>query len=107
LQHGCTHLAWVQRSIGIDPCTEVIDPVVRLSNDNDGSYIQTFHSRAELDAFIDMLRAAGDETWPPAPSAHVLMLRATTDPKRVRFAGDGSVSLGESSPAVPQGGPVK
>jgi anaerobic glycerol-3-phosphate dehydrogenase len=65
LQHGCRHEAWVVTEIGTPPCTEKIQPVVCLANDDDGFYVQNFHSRAELEAFIAHLNKVADDAWGP------------------------------------------
>jgi uncharacterized protein YfcZ (UPF0381/DUF406 family) len=39
------------------------DGKVFLANDEDSYYTQEFHSREELEAFIQQLRAAADEAW--------------------------------------------
>lgn len=67
LNYGCDHSAWAQREITfMGEVLQTHHPVVRLSNDDDPHYIQTFNSRAELEAFIAHLRTVADEAWGPA-----------------------------------------
>jgi len=40
------------------------DRKVMLANDQEGSSVQAFASRADLDAFIVELLRAADEAWP-------------------------------------------
>ena len=65
LKYGCRHEAWVQRDItfGGEVVQTLDHPVVRLANDDDGHYVQNFHSREELDRFIVELRYVADEAW--------------------------------------------
>jgi hypothetical protein len=64
LKHGCSHDVWVQRDISIDgEVLATIVPVVRIANDDDPFYVQTFATRDELEGFISELRKAADEAW--------------------------------------------
>lgn len=65
IAHGCKHEAWVQRDITFrgEVVHKLETPVVRLANDDDSYYVQTFRSRDELDRFIVGLRYAADEAW--------------------------------------------
>ena len=64
LKHGCSHDVWVQKDISYDgEVLATIDPVVRIANDDDPFYVQTFATRDELESFISELRKAADEAW--------------------------------------------
>jgi hypothetical protein len=63
LEYGCKHCVWVQREIVLGDFHEPITPVVRLTNDDDGFYVQTFHTASELDEFIGVLQAARTEAF--------------------------------------------
>ena len=61
---GCNHTSWAQKDISIGgQLIAVIEPVVRLSNDDDPYYVQTFRTRNELEEFIAELRKDADEAW--------------------------------------------
>jgi hypothetical protein len=61
---GCTHTSWAQKDISIGgQLMFVIEPVVRLSNDDDSYYVQTFRTRDELEEFIAELCKDADEAW--------------------------------------------
>ena len=66
---GVNHDVWVTRHVGLPDMQEPIFPVVELSNDEDGHYVQVFRSRAELDAFVSRILAAADDAWPVTPPA--------------------------------------
>ena len=64
LKHGCSHDVWVQKDIRIgDEVLATINPVVRIANDDDSFYVQTFTTKDELEKFISKLRQAADEAW--------------------------------------------
>ena len=64
LKHGCSHDVWAQKDISIGgEVLTTIDPVVRIANDDDSFYVQTFTNRDELERFISKLRKAADEAW--------------------------------------------
>jgi len=64
LQHGCSHDVWVQKDISIGgEVLATIDPVVRIANDDDSFYVQTFTTRDEVERFIFELRKAADDAW--------------------------------------------
>jgi len=64
LKHGCSHDVWAQKDISIGgEVLTTIDPVVRIANDDDPFYVQTFATRDELERFISELRKAADEAW--------------------------------------------
>lgn len=54
---NCTHAV----RVGVDSENR---PVVAVANDNDGYYIQTFTSNADVEKFIAELREAANEAWP-------------------------------------------
>ena len=61
---GCSHTSWAQKEISIGgQLMHNIAPVVRLSNDDDSYYVQTFRTRDELEAFINKLRKDANEAW--------------------------------------------
>jgi hypothetical protein len=64
LKHGCTHDVWAQKDISIGgEVLATIDPVVRIANDDDSFYVQTFTTRDEVEKFISEIRQAADEAW--------------------------------------------
>jgi len=56
LDCGTPHSAFVTWTSG--------SPVVELSNNEDTHYVQYFHTRKELEAFVSLLIAACDVAWP-------------------------------------------
>ena len=64
LKHGCSHDVWAQKDISIGgEVLTTINPVVRIANDDDSFYVQTFTTRDEVEKFISELRQAADEAW--------------------------------------------
>ena len=74
---GVNHEAWVTRHVGLPDMQEPIAPVVEISNDDDGHYVQAFRSRAELDAFVSRILAVADEAWPASKTPNVCVERRT------------------------------
>lgn len=48
----CTHSAWAE------------DGVLKMANNDDSYYVETFKSRKELEQFIAYLRHQANEAWP-------------------------------------------
>lgn len=48
----CTHSAWAE------------DGVLKMANNDDSHYVETFTSRQELEQFIAYLRFQANEAWP-------------------------------------------
>lgn len=64
LDYGVEHNAWAQSAITYrGEVVHTHEPVVRLANDDDGFYVQTFKTREQLEAFITHLRQVADEAW--------------------------------------------
>ena len=64
LKCGCSHDVWAQKDISIGgEVLATIDPVVRIANDDDSFYVQTFTTRDEVEKFISEIRQAADEAW--------------------------------------------
>jgi hypothetical protein len=68
LKCGCSHDVWAQKDISIGgEVLATIDPVVRIANDDDSFYVQTFTTRDEVEKFISEIRQAADEAWGEKP----------------------------------------
>ena len=68
LKCGCLHDVWAQKDISIGgEVLATIDPVVRIANDDDSFYVQTFTTRDEVEKFISKIRQAADEAWGEKP----------------------------------------